>query len=427
MLKCSAQMLACLLLLSIVVSLTTGPANADTYSVNLGAGTHQYPQPYPSAPYQNPSPISTGGNLLLPMFNPTTGFLTKVDMSFYYSTGYGGTLSNMTSYTVPEASFQDTGSKTAWFNFTPVGTLWTHNAPSEGRSATGYLAPYRSTYHLNAPTRGYGSPTYTITNPNDVRQFVGVGNDNSLIQGFIRSNYNLVASSSAVRIAVWQRMFAPRGTVTYHYNPFPPDPVDDGNGLGFSIAEGPSYGQGQVEPTPLGAKHKHKVQAFPGQGAVTEETGLVQRFTFSREDQGSDQTSVFINGLLDGFLSADEGGLAQALGVMELYNASDQLIDRVERLAVANSHLGQLEQNNVHQRFGMTVMLIPGNLYELLRYLLVFGLALVLPFALGRLGLNLLLAFCLLVQLPLALVHLFTPSRVSVLLFYRNRRKSRSL
>ena len=366
MLKYSSHTFAFSLLALLAFSLAAGPAGADTYSVNLSSGTYQYPQGYPSPPYQNPSPVSTGGTQLLPMFNPTTGFLTKVDVAFSYSTTYGGTLSNMTGYTVPDAWFQDTGSKTAWFNFTPVGTMWTHNPPSEGRSASGYLAPYRSTYGLlNAPTRGYGSPTYTITNPEDVRQFVGVGNDRSLFQAFIRSNYHLTASSSAIRIANWQRAFGPGGTITYHYTPFPAEPVDDGNGLGFSIAEGPSYGQGQVEPTPLGAKHKHKVQAFPGRGPVTEETGLRQKFTFSRDDQGSNQTSVFINGLLDGFLSADDGGLARALGVMELYNTDDQLIDRAERLATADSHMGQLEENNVHERFGMTVMLLPGHLYEL--------------------------------------------------------------
>ena len=363
--KCATWVLACSLVALVLVSLAAGPAKAETYSVNLAAGTYQYPQPYPSAPYQNPPPIGTGGTQQFAMFNPTTGFLTSVDMSFSYSTGYGGTLSNMSGTTSPEAWFEDTGSKTAWFNFTPVGTMWSHSAPSEGR-VTSYLPPYRSGYFTSTPNRSYGSPTYSITDPNDVRLFVGVGNDHSLIQAFITSNYNL-ATSPQVRIANWQRMFAPRGTITYHYDPFPPAPTEGGGGLSFSVAEGPSYGQGQVEPTPLGVSHKHKVQAFPGQGAVTENTGAVQRFTFSREDQGSQQTSVFINGLLDGLLSAEDNAMARALGVMELYNVDGQLIDRAERLSVADSEVffGQPQEKNVHELFGMTVMLLPGHVYEL--------------------------------------------------------------
>lgn len=361
----ATRVFACLLVALVVISLVAGPAKADTYSVTAGGGVYQYPQPYPSPPYQNPPPIGTGGTQQFPMFNPTTGFLTQVDMSFYYTTGYGGTLSNMSGSTSPEAWFQDIGSKTAWFNFTPVGTMWSHNAPSEGR-VTSYLPPWGSGYFTSAPNRGYGSPTYSITDANDVRLFVGVGNDNSLIQAFITSNYNL-ATSPQVRIANWQRMFAPRGTITYHYNSFPPAPTEGGGGLSFSVAEGPSYGQGQVEPTPLGASHKHKVQAFPGQEAVTENTGAVQQFTFSREDQGSQQTSVFINGLLDGLLSAQDNAMARALGVMELYNADGQLIDRAERLAVADSQVffGQPQDKNVHELFGMTVMLLPGHVYEL--------------------------------------------------------------
>ena len=361
------EVVPCLLVVLIVVSLPAGLAKADTYSVSLSGGTAQYPQPYPSPPYQNPPPIQTGGNLLLPMFNPTTGFLTQVDVSFSYATLYGGTVSNMTGNSVPDAYFRDTGSKTAWFIFTPVGTLWTHNAAPEGATASTYLGPWRSGYFTSSPTSSYGSGVYNITAPHNVRLFVGVGNDNSLFQAHIRSNYNLVPSSAALRIANWQRAFGPRGTITYHYTPFPPDPVDGGGGLSFSVAEAPAYGQGQVETTPLGASHKHKVQAFAGQAAVTENTGLVQRFRFMREDQGSDQTKVFINGMLDGFLSADNNALAEALGVMELYNNQGQLIDRVERIAVADSqaYFGRLEEKNVHELFGMTVMLLPGNYYEL--------------------------------------------------------------
>ena len=59
-------------------------------------------------------------------------------------------------------------------------------------------------------------------------------------------------------------------------------------------------------------------------------------------------------------MNSESGG---SLGVMELYNADDQLINRAERLAFADSHAGQLDENNVHELFGMTVLLIPGNLY----------------------------------------------------------------
>ncbi|MGB2823155.1 MAG: PEP-CTERM sorting domain-containing protein [Phycisphaerae bacterium] len=365
--KPAIKALACTLAAAIPFALAAGAAKADSYSVNLLSGGYNYPYHTYSAPYQYPPPIGTGGNQLLPMFNPTTGFLTQVDMSFSYSTGYSGVVSNSTAYNVPEAWFQDTGSKMASFIFTPVGTLWSHTPPSEGRTESYYLGPYRSSWYIDSPMRSYGSGVYSITDPEDVSLFVGIGNDNSLIQAHIRSNYNLVTSSAAIRVANWMRSFYPRGTITYHYNPFPADPIDADGGLSFAVAQGPGYGQGQVEPTPLGASHKHMVQAFPGQAAVNENTGLVQRFQFWREDQGTQQTEVFINGLLDGFVSADENGVATALGVMELYNADDQLIDRAERIAVADSqtYFGRLEERDVHELFGMTVMLLPGNVYEL--------------------------------------------------------------
>ena len=363
----TAHVSICLLAALIATSLAAGPAKGATYSVNLLSGGYFYPEGNVSAPYLHPSPIGTGGTQPFPMFNPTTGFLTQVDMSFWYSTGYTGVVSNTTSYNVPDAWFIDKGTKTTWFSFAPTGTLWTHNASSEGRTTSEYLSAWRSSWYIDSPMVTYASGVYNITDPNDVRLFVGIGNDNSLIQAHIRSNYNLDTSSAALRIANWMRSFHPRGRITYHYTPFPPDPVPAGNGLGFSIAEAPAYGQGQVEPTPLGAMHKHKVQALPGQAAVTENTGLRQQFTFSREDLGSEQTEVFINGLLDGFLSADNDGVARALGVIELYNSDDELINRVERLAFADSqtYFGTLQERNVHELFGMNVLLLPGHVYEL--------------------------------------------------------------
>jgi hypothetical protein len=366
--KPGINVLVCLFVGSLAVSLGAGPAAADVYSVDWG--THQffqYPQPNPSAPYQNPSPIGTGGRFGFQMFNPTTGFLTQVDLAFSYSTGYTGMLRNSSSTAFYEGWFQDTGSKTARFIVHPFGTLWTHNSPSEGRSAADYVPRYSTSWYLDSPTRSYSSGVYSITNPNDVRLFVGIGQETGMIEAHIHGSYSFTTSASALSVLLWQRMYAPRGTITYHYNPFAPDPVEGGAGLSFSLAEGPSYGQGQVEPTPLGASHAHRVQASGGQGAVTENTGYVQRFRFQREDQGSQQTSVFINGLLDGFLSADDNGLAQALGVMELYNDEGELVERTERLAFADSqvYFGRLEEKDVHERFGMTVMLLPGEVYEL--------------------------------------------------------------
>ena len=132
--KLAIKVLASAVAAVIPLALAASPARADSYSVNLGGGGYNYPYHTYSPPVQYPPPIQTGGSQLFAMFNPATGFLTQVDMSFYYTTGYGGTLSNMTSYSVPDAWFVDTGSKTAWYNFTPVGTLWSHNANGSFRS-----------------------------------------------------------------------------------------------------------------------------------------------------------------------------------------------------------------------------------------------------------------------------------------------------
>ena len=139
--KLAIKVLASAVAAVIPLALAASPARADSYSVNLGGGGYNYPYHTYSPPVQYPPPIQTGGSQLFAMFNPATGFLTQVDMSFSYSTVYSGVVSNRSAHSVREAWFQDTGSKTAWFLFTPVGTMWTHNSPSEGRTASYYLAP----------------------------------------------------------------------------------------------------------------------------------------------------------------------------------------------------------------------------------------------------------------------------------------------
>ena len=370
----TAHVSICLLATLIAASLTAGPARAATYSVELAHLGYNYPSgdyvpPFYPYPFRNPAPIGTGGAQQFAMFNPTTGYLTQVDMSFSYSSGYSGRVRNMSSSnSVPDAYFTDTGTKTSRFYFMPTNsTMWTHTSGSDGRTNGEYLSPRGTSWYLKSPIRSYGSGTYTITDPNNVRLFVGIGNDRSLIQAHVSNNYKLTTSSANLWIDLWQYAFFPRGWITYTYTPFPTIPAPAGGGLSFSVAEAPSYGQGQVEPTPLGSMHKHKVQAFSGQAAVTENTGLRQQFTFTREDMGNEQTEVFINGLLDGFLSADNNGVARALGVIELYNSDDELINRVERLAFADSqtYFGTSQEENVHELFGMNVLLLPGHVYEL--------------------------------------------------------------
>lgn len=348
------------------VALWTRAATSAVINVQSPSIGIQWPTPTPSAPPANGSVRSTGANLSLPLFNPTQGFLTQVDLRFNFATGYGGTVSNFStsSYTGRIVSANGT---TGRFDMAPFGTLWNFSAPAEGSTAEVAVASFRSSSFVSSPTPTHSSPTYTFIAPNQLQNFIGIGNTLNLSASqFYTFNLGVSPAQANVSVGTFQRGFFPRAFATYTYNPFT-NPEIGGAGLSFSLAPGPVTGQGQVEPTPLGSRHRHSIEATAPESAKTEMTSFSQKFMFTRDDNGTDPTAVFINGILDGLLQADGGGRASALGKMELLAQDGSFINSIERLAFAdsNSSNGTFVIENVDERFGLYEMLIPGNIYEL--------------------------------------------------------------
>lgn len=341
-------------------------ARADTQTVNSLPFTIQWPTPNPAPPPANGTMISTGANLTLPLFNPTVGYLTRVDLSFNFVTAYGGSISNFSSTTYTGNIVSSTGTNVR-FNMAPFGTLWNFNAPVEGGTTSTAVASFRTSFNLTTPNVGHVSPTVTFTSPDDIKHFVGIGNTLNLnAQQFHTMNLRTNPVATNVSVATFQRAFSPRATATYTFNPFN-TPTETGGGLRFSLAEGPRVGQGQVEPTPTGTKLRNGVEALSGMPAITESTASSHTFRFDRIDGEMGQAIVFINGLLDGFLEADNTGRAEAIGIIELFTVDGVFLDRIERLVFAdstshnNSHIAM----NVRERFGLTTALTPGQIYEL--------------------------------------------------------------
>ncbi|MCI0333917.1 MAG: choice-of-anchor E domain-containing protein [Planctomycetes bacterium] len=360
----SPRMMACIVL-GISLLLATS-VTANTITVNSLPFTVQWPTPNPAPPPANGTTISTGPwQIGIPMFNPTLGYLTKSDVTFEFSTLYGGSIRNF-STSAYEGSIVSNSGTTAKFSMAPFGTLWNFAAPTEGGTPTVAVNSFGTSFFVSSPTRGHGSPTFTFTNQEHLNHFIGLGNVIAEASQTYAVNLAVSPARAGVSVASFQRAFAPRARAVYTFNPFS-TPVHADGGLTFSLAEGPTSGQGQIEPTPLGIQHGHMVEAGPSQGPVLESTNARQTFRFAREDGRMDETLVFINGVLDGLLRADGGGRAEAVGVIELYTGSGSPIDRIERFVYADSRdmNNSLNQLRARERFGLLINLIPGNVYEL--------------------------------------------------------------
>ena len=156
-----------------------------------------------------------------------------------------------------------------------------------------------------------------------------------------------------------------RGTVTKVTNPISFElPVPGGGGALFDLQAVDILGEGATS-NGLQSLHRLDAQSVAGSEPVDVMNKVFKSFIFSREDGESDPQTVFLGGLLEGLLAADNGGDALVDAELLLLDASGAVIGSDSYQADVNPGIGFLTNAPVIEELAFDALLTPGESYTL--------------------------------------------------------------